>query len=218
MAETDTQTPCIEAQGLGLEWMLGSLYQGIDVRIDPGQAVAVCGAADEARSALLLTLAGRMKPTSGTLQIGGTSKIRLARAIDQVGLGPFSGVSDIPSEQRVFLIARTQMRERHLPHSQADIASYLHEWRLDATLRSYVGDLSPVELKTLGAALAFLGHPRAVVLEDVDRGITHQDAIDLQQRITDLAHRRGMAVVFGTAALDLAKHADSAIYLPTEGN
>ena len=55
--------PYISARGLGLKTYAGYAYREVDVDVHKGELVAVRGRNGSGKTALLLTLAGRMKQT-----------------------------------------------------------------------------------------------------------------------------------------------------------
>ena len=63
--------PYFCARGLGLKTYAGYAYRAVDVDARAGELTAVRGRNGSGKTALLLTLAGRMKPTEGSLSAGG---------------------------------------------------------------------------------------------------------------------------------------------------
>jgi putative drug exporter of the RND superfamily len=57
--------------GIGLRDGDVTLYDGVSLRVDPGETVVVTSADRRSIRALLLTLAGRVAPTDGTLKVAG---------------------------------------------------------------------------------------------------------------------------------------------------
>ena len=74
----------------------GYAYREVDVDVHKGELVAVRGRNGSGKTALLLTLAGRMKQTEGTLNVGEFELPRQrSKAERHVGLGLFSGLNDL---------------------------------------------------------------------------------------------------------------------------
>jgi heme exporter protein A len=65
--------PAIELAGLGREFGDRTALAAIDLRIEPGQSVAVLGRNGSGKSTLLRILAGLLRPTSGAVSVLGWS-------------------------------------------------------------------------------------------------------------------------------------------------
>lgn len=95
--EEAPEAPYLSARDLELETYAGFVYRNVDLDVFKGRVTAVRGRNGSGKSALLLTLAGRMKPTGGMLSVGGLELPReRAKAERHVGLGLFKDLNDLP--------------------------------------------------------------------------------------------------------------------------
>ena len=62
-----TGQPYMAARGLELKTLAGYAYKGVDLEVSKGELFAVRGRNGSGKTALLLTLAGRMKPTGDSI-------------------------------------------------------------------------------------------------------------------------------------------------------
>ena len=210
--------PYFRARGLGLKTYAGYAYRAVDVDARAGELFAVRGRNGSGKTALLLTLAGRMKPTEGSLSAGGLELPRQrAKVARRVGLGLFKGLNDL---QENLTAARAAGAEFELsgrrPRRDA-VLSYLREWGLDDVADVRVKDLTSQKLAALGIALAFSGEPDAVVVDDVEDQLTMAQSKALVSLLREAARARGAAVVVGVTERDLAAMADACVYLAKEG-
>lgn len=65
----DPQPPAVVARGITMSGPWGPVYGPIDLDIERGGVTALIGTAGTGRTALLMTLAGRMRPASGSLTV-----------------------------------------------------------------------------------------------------------------------------------------------------
>ncbi len=79
----------IKAYGLGLKSPRITAYQGVDLEFAPAQAHAVLAENKAGKTELLLTLAGRMRATSGELTVAGFNGRTL------IGCATFVRLSDL---------------------------------------------------------------------------------------------------------------------------
>ena len=210
--------PYISARGLELKTYAGYAFRGVDVDAHKGELVAVRGRNGSGKTALLLTLAGRMKPTGGTLEVGGFELPRQRAKVERhVGLGLFKGLNDLQESLTVAYAASAEF-ELHgrRPHREA-VLGYLREWGLADVAGLRVKDLTSEKLGALGIALAFAGEPDAVVVDDVENQLTMAQSEGLVELLRDAARARHAAVVMGVVERDLAAMADACVYLSKEG-
>jgi putative ABC transport system ATP-binding protein len=185
--------------------------QGVSLRLEPGELVAVTGPSGSGKSTLLACLAGIDEPDGGTVEVGGE---RLSRR---------------PEEER----ARLRARYLGLLYQQSNLVGHLSlednvmlaqrlgraetdaAWRrralelcgVAARGRALPAQLSGGELARGGLAVALAGNPEAL-LADEPTGELDDDSAE---RIVDLLRARadsGSAVLVVTHSPDVASRAD----------
>lgn len=205
----------VRAEGLGLKGPRGWAFRGVAVDAEPGSLIAIEGPSGSGRTCLLLTLTGRMKPTEGVATIGGFKLPRhMARLRRVSAVANVAGVTDLEPaltvgehlRERALLESRfgDSLRELLRPRAQR-----VHEARLrvDAALaaagldletlpkgsRTAVRDLErPQELR-LSIALALLGRPGLLGVDDIDTKLSDTERAELWALLRSLA-RAGTTV------------------------
>lgn len=210
--------PYISARGLELKTYAGYAYRGVDVDVHKGELVAVRGRNGSGKTALLLTLAGRMKPTGGTLAVGGFELPRQrAKAERRVGLSLFKGLNDLQESLTVVYATGAEFELYGRKPRREAVTGYLREWGLSDVANVRVKDLTSEKLTQLGIALAFVGEPDAVMVDDVENQLTMSQSEGLVELLLDAARTREAAIVMGVVERDLAAMADACVYLSKEG-
>ena len=163
----------IEATGLGLRTRQGWVFRDIDLAVPEGSVAAIAGPAGSGRTMLLLTLAGRAKPSTGDLRVG--DAVRRADIRGQVSVARVTGAVELDPD----LTVGDSRREAGLLFYGADLdwAEKLAGLDIDGT--TLIGDLAPDDAALFAVALAAAARPAAVVLDDVDPHTTP----DQQRRI-----------------------------------
>jgi ABC-2 type transport system ATP-binding protein len=163
----------IEATGLGLRTRQGWVFRDVDLALPAGSLAAVAGPAGSGRTMLLLTLAGRAKPSTGELRVGETTsrsdirrQVAVARATGAVELDPDLTVGDSRREAGLLFYGPDLDRAEKLVGLDLDAATL-------------IGDLAPDDAALFALALAASAQPAAVVLDDVDLRATP----DQQRRV-----------------------------------
>lgn len=73
---SDEEQPAVSARGITMSGPWGPVYGPVDLDIPVGGVTVLVCPAGSGRTALLMTLAGRMKPKSGTISVFGHDKPR----------------------------------------------------------------------------------------------------------------------------------------------
>ncbi|MFE1149346.1 ATP-binding cassette domain-containing protein [Streptomyces albidoflavus] len=184
----------VEAEGIGLKGPRGWVFREVTVEAAPGSVVALTGASGTGRTCLLLALTGRMKLTEGEARIGGLRLRKQAAAVRRTAaLAHVPGVDDLePSltvgehlRERVLLQRRygtaplaalkaalrpprQRRAEARRVHDEALAAAGLDLATLPKGPRTAVRDLERLERLRLCVALALIGRPRLIAVDDVD--------------------------------------------------
>ncbi|MYS35271.1 ABC transporter family protein [Streptomyces sp. KhCrAH-43] len=198
----------VTAEGLGLEGPRGWAFRHVTFSADPGSLIAVEGASGTGRTCLLLALTGRMRPTEGEAATGGLALPRRAAAVRRVAaLGPVPGVSELDP---AFTVAE-HLRERALLQRRYDgsLRALLRppgeraaaRARIDAALdaagldpatlpkaeRTAVRDLERPEALRLSVALALMGLPRLLAVDDTDLKLSDAERAEVWELLRSVA-------------------------------
>ncbi len=97
--------------------------------------------------------------------------------------------------------------------AKSDVASYLAEWGLDREMSKAIGDLTSKKLVELGVALAWVGHPDIIVVDDIESELTLDQSFAILEDIKRFSKARNATVLVGVLEPELAAAADDAYYL-----
>ncbi|MEU5287184.1 ATP-binding cassette domain-containing protein [Streptomyces sp. CA-278952] len=180
----------VAAEDFGLEGPRGRVFRNVTFSAEPGTLVAIEGPSGSGRTCLLLALTGRMRPTGGRAETGGLRLPEQAAAVRRIAaLGPVPGVSELDPAftvaehlaERALLQGRYGASLRALLRPRAErraaararVDGALEAAGLDlATLpkagRTSVRDLERLEALRLSVALALIGEPRLLAVDDTD--------------------------------------------------
>lgn len=187
----------VTAEGLGVRGPRGWAFRDISVAAEPGALIAVAGPSGSGRTCLLLALTGRMRIAAGHAEVAGYRLPRQMTAVRRcTGLGPVPGVSDLEPaltvaehlRERALLARRFDGPLRGLLPSpgkraaqvRARVAEALARAGLDLDElpkgpRTAVRDLERLEALRLSVALALIGAPRLLAVDDTDLKLSAAD-------------------------------------------
>lgn len=199
----------VTAEHFGLEGPRGWAFRGVDLDAGPGSLVAIEGASGSGRTCLLLALSGRMRATEGGAEVGGARLPRQMAAVRRFSaLGPVTGVSELDPaftvaehlRERALLQRRFDGSLRALLRPRAERAAAARD-RIDAALdaagldltalpkaeRTSVRDLERTETLRLSIALALIGRPRLLAVDDADIKLSDAERADAWTLLRSIA-------------------------------
>ena len=196
---TGDDSPYIETRDLSLSTREGPVYADVNLAFRRGRLAAVVGRSGTGRSALLLTLAGRMRGWTGSCRVAGydaatqTATLRdrssVARISDLVDLEPRLTVADSITE-------RALIDAMPLPRAGERFeASCVALGELDLPRKTLVGDLSSLDRTLLTVALATLRPAELVFLDDAQRGLDGDQLAQLMAGLVGLVEAGTFVVV-----------------------
>jgi RND superfamily putative drug exporter len=199
----------------------GPVLNDVSVEVDAGDWLIVHGPSGGGKTALLLTVAGRMAFDSGRLRVNGHLLPQEAsRVRHSVALAELAGVNDLDDNLTVeqHIAERLSIKSFGLWVSRGRIAPVLDG--LNAALArahdeagipfepvdgtTLVASLSRLERKLLGVVLALVDGPRIVIVDDADDLRAPEDIGLLWSALRALLDGRGVTVVASVQAASSA--------------
>jgi len=185
--------------------------QGVSLRVEPGEVVALIGANGAGKTTLLKTIAGLVQPQQGDVVLDGRV-ISAIDAADRVKLG----VALVPEGRRLF--SRLSVIENltlgsytnGAPAHRREMLDRIHELFpvLRERARQRAGTLSGGEAQMLAIARALMSRPRFLMLDEPSLGIMPRLVDQVMDSLRRLHESEGLTMFLVEqnvpAALDLA--------------
>jgi ABC-type multidrug transport system ATPase subunit len=210
----------VTARDFGLQGPRGWAFRGIGVDAEPGSLIAIEGPSGSGRTCLLLALSGRMRSTEGTATVGGATLPRQMAAVRRAStLAHVPGVTDLDPALTVgeHLLERALLQRRFggslknslrglvRPRSERAAEGKL---RIDSALaaagldreslpkgsRTAVRDLERLEALRLSVALALVGRPGLLGVDDTDLKLSDAERAEVWALLKSIA-QSGTTVV-----------------------
>ena len=168
---------------------------GVSLDVPAGQLIGLLGPNGAGKSTLISLMLGLRRPTSGTVELFGgdprdaVSRRRIGNTPQETGLPPLLRVREV-----VDFVAGHY--ERAVPTGEL-----LERFGLEDLARRQTGGLSGGQKRRLAVALAFVGHPRLVFLDEPTTGLDVDARHALWQAIRDF-HAGGGTVVLTSHYLE----------------
>jgi len=193
----------VTARGILMSGPWGPVYGPVDLDVEPGGVTVLICPAGSGRTALLMTLAGRMKPQSGQLEVFGRNRARgiFAHAalagIDELDTVDESvTVRDLVTEQLRWDAAWYRLVRRADAEDVARICRPVFGELPLPPLHEYVEELTELDRLLLRIALANTGAPELLVVGNLDYVTSDINRDVLVARLVDLG--RGQTVITAT--------------------
>ena len=187
----------------------------VDLTVSPGETVALMGRNGAGKSTLLSTLVGLVRPTSGTVTVGGATphKASPRDLIRKVGL--------VPQEPRDLLCADTVAAECAAADKDAGADPGTCRALLTDLLPGIADDTHPRDLSegqrlTLALAVVLTAAPPLLLLDEPTRGLDYAAKARLVAILRDLA-ARGHAIVMATHDVELAAELTHRVAILADG-
>lgn len=183
------------------------VLSGVDLRVEPGETLAIIGPSGTGKSVLLKTTIGLIVPDAGDVRVGGESVFSgrgaLERVRRQVGyvfqnaalfdsMSVFDNVSQGLSEAELRETPRRRLASR--------VGRALELVNLDpaAVLSKLPAELSGGMRKRVGLARAIIGEPRLLLYDEPVTGLDPVNAAVVHRLIARLAEELGVTSVVVT--------------------
>ncbi|MET7620269.1 ATP-binding cassette domain-containing protein [Streptomyces sp. NPDC005408] len=199
----------VTAEGFGLKGPRGWAFRSVNIEAEPGSLIAIEGPSGSGRTCLLLALTGRMRPAEGRAEVGGLALPRKMAAVRRISaLGPVPGVSELDPaltvaehlRERALLQRRFDSSLRALLRPRAERTAEARS-RIDKALeaagldlaalpkeeRTAVRDLERLEALRLSVALALIGRPRLLAVDDTDLKLSDTDRAEAWKLLRSVA-------------------------------
>lgn len=209
----DAAAPVIIARGLGVDGEHGPLFSGVDLTLTSGfHAIQMPGGPGQ--TTLLLTLAGRFRPSHGTLTVLGETTPRAIRW--QCSIAAFEGIDELEDSVTVETVLAEQRRwlapwysSVPLQSGPAELAEVFGEMAPPSG-DTYIVELSDLELFLLRITLALLSNRPILVVGDLEQVRDNSRRTIAADRLGVIAEQRtvvvGVTNPLGTEAPDHELH------------
>ncbi|WP_200308360.1 ATP-binding cassette domain-containing protein [Streptomyces adelaidensis] len=199
----------VGAEKFGLKGPRGWAFRGVGFEAEPGSLIAIEGPSGSGRTCLLLALTGRMKPSEGHATVGSLRLPKRMAAVRRISaLAHVPGVTDLDPaltvgehlRERALLQRRFDGSLRGLlrPRAERTAAAKL---RIDTALaaagldreelpkgsRTAVRDLDRLQALRLSLALALIGRPRLLGVDDTDLKLSDAERAEMWTLLRSLA-------------------------------
>lgn len=184
----------VAIQGVGVERRYGGFraLKGVDIAVKRGEIRGLIGPNGAGKSTLIDVLSGRVRGQPGKVLLDGKDisalkpqerrRLGLARSFQRTNIFPALSVEQ-------------QLRIASWAVTDAGIEEVMAELNLTALARTPAAEISYGDQRRLDLALALVGRPSVLLLDEPAAGLTVEESHGLATILRDLANRWNVTVL-----------------------
>jgi branched-chain amino acid transport system ATP-binding protein len=189
----------VELRGVSKSFGSLQVIQGLDLRVEEGEALGVVGPNGAGKTTMLNLIAGSLRPDAGAILFRGDDVTR-APAHRLAGMGiartfqvprPFGGMTVFENA----LVGASHGQRRSDGDAEARAVAALETTALLGKANALARTLTLLERKRLELARALATDPQVLLLDEVAGGLSEHEVHDLVRTIEDVRARH-IAVVW----------------------
>ncbi|MCG7529346.1 ABC transporter ATP-binding protein [Streptomyces sp. OfavH-34-F] len=197
----------VEARGLTVVRGSRTVLQGLDFTVEPGRITGLLGPSGCGKSTLMRAVVGTQAKVTGTLTVLGSpaGHPSLRPRVGYVTQAP-SVYTDLTVRQNLdYFAAILRPGRAHRDERRAAVTRALAEVDLTSHEDALAGNLSGGQRTRVSLAVALLGTPDLLVLDELTVGLDPVLRRDLWQLFHTLAAERGTTLLISSHVMDEAE-------------
>ena len=211
--------PSIHAESLSKQFGELTAVNNLSIKVKERELMALLGPNGAGKTTFVRMITGLLKPTTGTIQILGSSGGDLEKTRrTSVGYCPQRLIiwRDLTCIEQLLFIARMYLIEQKEAHKRAE--ELLDWFGLSSKAHELAANLSGGMQRRLSIAIAMVHDPTILVLDEPAAGLDPQSRVMVRKRIRSLSRDKGKTVVISTHDMDEADRISDRVAIMDQGN
>lgn len=215
--------PIVECEGLVHIYRTAEVeavaLQGLDLRVEPGEVVAIVGRSGSGKTTLMNVIAGVEQPTAGVARVGGydlarmTEREREGYRQELVGYVLQHSQANLAGDLNALENVLLPMTQRSTDESRQRAAFLLETMRIDELAASFPSELSGGEAERLAVAIAMANQPKVLLADEPTAELDRATADSVLRDLRQLLRESGSAAVIVTHDASVERHADRVVQI-----
>ncbi|MCW5231893.1 ABC transporter ATP-binding protein [Verminephrobacter eiseniae] len=194
----------LQAEDVAIHYGGTKALDGVALTLEKAQIRGLIGPNGAGKSTLIDAITGRRRLARGKVILHGEDVSRLGTVERrQRGLSRSFQRTSIFAGMTVLAQVELASHEMGVENSAADARAVLEELNLASLGHRLAGNLGYGEQRRLDLALALVGRPQLLMLDEPMAGLSVKESLDLAQHLKALASRRDIAVLLVEHDMDV---------------
>ncbi len=169
----------------------------VSVTLNRGDIYGLIGASGAGKTMFMRMVCGLAKPTEGSVSLFGAAGGRQQRKVRQK-VGAMVGEPAFYRELTALENLIVQSRYFRHPVSREEMRELLEQVGLEAVGQKRVGRFTAGMMRQMGVALALVGRPELVILDEPYLEVADEKTEQLRRFLLRLNRERGLSILFGS--------------------
>ncbi|GAA1977444.1 ABC transporter ATP-binding protein [Amycolatopsis minnesotensis] len=213
--EEGTGAPLLAAKGLSVAYGGHEVLRGVDIALAPGESLLLLGESGSGKTTLSQCVSGLNRHYAGSVELDGVALARSTadrtteqrRDVQYVFQSPFSSLNPRRTIARSVEVPLTRLTDLSKAGRRDRIEEVLDRVRLRPSFAHRLPDqLSGGERQRAAIARALVTTPRVLVCDEVTSALDVSVQATIIDLLAELRAELGMAMVFVTHNIALARH------------
>jgi ABC-type lipoprotein export system ATPase subunit len=215
--------PIVECEGLVHIYRTADVevvaLQGLDLRVEPGEVVAIVGRSGSGKTTLMNVIAGVEAPSAGLARVDGHDLTRMTEQERDsyrqavVGYVLQHSQANLAVDLNAFENVLLPMSGRSVEESRERASFLLETMGISHLATSYPGELSGGEAERLAVAIAMSNQPHVLLADEPTAELDRASADSMLRDLRHLLRESGSAAVMVTHDASVERHADRVIQI-----
>lgn len=224
------KTAAVEVRDLEVSygWGRGAtrILHGITMDVTQGCTVGVVGESGSGKSTLAKTLAGTVRPTSGSVRIAGldvfdtrgAGRTEMRRRVQMIPQDPYSSLNPRRTIGEA-LAEAVDPRHAHVRKHQDEIVHWLETVRMPAdTIHQYPHECSGGQRQRIAIARGLILRPEVVIADEITSALDVSVQAEILNLIARLRRELGLTMVFISHNLAVVRHVSDEVVVLYRGD
>lgn len=191
------------------------IISSLNLSLPSGRISALYGPTGSGKTSLLLVFAGLMKPAAGTVYLDDMNILeQSSKTRSVVGLGLIPEFNELLSSLTLEENLILQARALRLKQPKQKVQEVINRFGLESERKLIVDNLPAVKNTEAGLAMALLGNPTTLLLDEPEYRLTTEETVKLWQHFQALKDS-GKTIILTTRYQEVAARCDQVIYIPS---
>ena len=205
----------LRCQNVSIKHGRGNVLTNFNLELSSGQIISLYGSTGSGKTSLLLLLAGLLKPSAGEVSVEGINVLKdYRKARLQAGIGIIPEFNPLLSHLSVEENLIFQARALKLAHPQDNVREMIQGFSLEKESKQRVDRLPSLKHTETGLAMAMIGHPALVLLDEPEHHLTTEETAIIWKRL-DTLKSQGKTVILTTRHQEVAARSDQVVFMPS---
>ncbi len=204
----------VRCQNISIKDGRNYVLKDFNLTLTSGQITALYGLTGSGKTTLLLLLAGLLRPVSGDVDVNEVNIIsEPKKGRKQSGLGVIPEFNPLISDLTVRENLMFQARALRLAKPKERVEELLSTYSLTAESNMLVDNLSAVKYAETGLAMALMGNPSLLLLDEPENRLTSEEIHKFWDHLISL-QEKGVEIILSTRYAEIAGRCNQVVMMP----